>query len=281
MKQTITCAFVLALVACANAQQKETTTVKTTTTTTTTTTAPRSGFDLLGGETFNVTDAVPFETGAWDLRLSGRWTESGRTNEGEDDVWTVQAGAVWGVAENWEMSFTVPITHVDNFNDAIDGHYDTYFGLLWRLKDQEDCWPAVALASNLRIPTSEDSNGLDWELRLALTNEYDSGIRSHLNLFGITVNHDNYPDARDFQYGAVAGLDGPLGSDGNLRWVLDWMYRISDQDGNGGQNIGEAGLQWQFDERNKLGFSLQMGLDHAETTSDVGAALTYAYTIRN
>jgi len=279
MKRILSGTFVLVLAVSAVAQEKEKTTV--TTTTTTTTTAAKSGFDLLGGETFNVTDASPFETGAWDLRLAVRWTESGRTNEGEDDVWTVQPVLVWGVAENWEASLTVPITHVDNFGDKIDGHYDTYFGLLWRLKDQEDCWPAIALASNLRIPTSNDSNGLDWELRLVLTNEYDSGIRSHFNIWGTTVNHDNYPDARDFQYGAVVGLDGPLGDDGTLRWVTDWMYRISDQDGNGGQNIGEAGLQWQINECNKLGFSLQLALDHAESTSNHGAAVTYAYTIRN
>jgi len=277
MKQILSGAFVLALAMSAAAQQKETTTV----TTKTTTTEVKSGFDLLGGETWNVTDATPFSQGAIDLRLAGRWTESARTKDGgTDDAWTIQPALVWGAAENLEVSFTVPVTHVDNFNEAPDGHYDTYFGLLYRLKDQEDCWPAIALASNLRIPTSEDSNGVDWELRLALTNEYDSGIRSHFNIFGITVNHDNYPDARDFQYGAVVGLDGPLCSDGAVRWVADYQYRISDQDGGGGQNTGEAGFQWQIDDCNKLGFSVQAGLDHAESTSHVGAALTYAYTLR-
>jgi len=278
MKRILPGIFVTVMAVSAVAQEKETTTVRTTTTTTTT----KSGFDLLGGETWNVTDATPFECGAVDLRLAGRWTETARTKDGgEDDVWTIQPALVWGMAENWEMSFTVPVTHVDNFHDAIDGHYDTYFGLLWRLKDQEDYWPAIALASNLRIPTSEDSNGVDWELRLVLTNEYDSGIRSHFNIWGTTVNHDNYPDARDFQYGAVVGLDGPLCADGAVRWVADYRYRISDQDGNGGQNIGEAGFQWQIDECNKIGFSVQAGLDHAEETSNIGAALTYAYTIRN
>lgn len=276
MKQTLGCAFVLAFAVSAIAQEKEKTTV------TTTTTTVKSGFDLLGGETFNVIDATPFETGAVDLRLSGRWVESGRTKDGgEDGVWTMQPTVVWGAAENLEVSFTVPFTHVDNFSDAPDGHYDTYFGLLWRLKEQENWWPAIALGSNLRIPTSEDSNGVDWELRLVLTNEWDGDIRSHFNIFGITVNHDNYADARDFQYGAVLGFDGPLCADGAVRWVADYMYRISDQDGNGGQNIGEAGFQWQINECNKIGFSVQLALDHAEETSNHGAALTYAYTIRN
>ncbi len=282
MKQTLTSILVLALATCAWAQEKETTRI-----TTTTTTVAKSEFDLLGGETWNVTDATPFMCGAWDLRLAGRWTETARTSEGNgdgrgddtDDRWTIQPNLVWGVAENWELSLTVPINNIENLSDAPEGNYDSYFGILWRFKEQEGFWPAMALGSNLRIPTGEDSNGVDWELRLALTNEYDSGIRSHLNFFGITANGDNIEDLRHFQYGAVAGLDGPLCADGAVRWVLDYMYRISDHDGGGGQNIGEAGWQWQINECNKLGMSVQVGLDHAEETSDIGAALTYAYTI--
>jgi hypothetical protein len=57
------------------------------------------------------------------------------------------------------------------------------------------------------------------------------------------------------------------------------MYRISDHDGGGGQNIGEAGVQWQIDDAQKIGFSVQASLDHADDASDIGAALTYAYTI--
>lgn len=283
MKRILSGIFVLALAVSAAAQQKETTTVKTTTTTT----AVKSGFDLLGGETWNVTDATPFQCGAVDLRLAGRWTETARTSlengrrQGNtDDAWTIQPAVVWGAAENLEVSFTVPIRNIENLSDATDGNYDTYFGLLYRLKEQQDYWPAIALASNLRIPTGDGSNGVDWELRLAMTNEYESGIRSHLNFFGATVNTNNYPNARDFQYGAVAGLDGPLCADGAVRWVVDYEYRISDQDGGGRQNTGEAGWQWQINECSKLGMSVQASLDHAEDSSNVGAALTYAYTLK-
>jgi hypothetical protein len=275
MKQTITCAFLLAFAISANAQTKETTTVKTTTTTTTTTTAPpKSGFDLLGGETWNVTDATTFTQGAVDLRLAARYTESAITDDGDtDNAWTLQPVVVWGASDRLELAFTVPIKNIENLGDAPDGNYDSYLGGQYRFTEQEGCWPALALASNIRIPTGNGSNGMDWELRLVLTNEYDSGIRSHVNLFGLYADHDNYEhaDLRNFQYGTVLGLDGPLGDDGSLRWVLDWQYRISDVEGGGGQNTGEAGLQWQINECNKIGFSVQMALDHAETTSDVGA----------
>ncbi len=281
MKQTLACAFVLALAVAAAAQQKETTTVKTTTTTTTV----KSGFDLLGGETFNVTDATAFTTHAVDLRFAFRWeTESFPANADDaDDDFYLQPVAVWGCCPNVEVSSTVPIQIGDggHIPGQADGHHDGYWGLLWHLTDQQGYFPALALASNLRLPTGQRSNGVDWELRLAMTNEYESGIRSHLNFFGITANHQNYEDLRHFQYGAVAGLDGPLGCDGNLRWVFDYMYRIGQHEGGGGKNIAEVGWQWQINDCNKLGMSVQAGLDHAEDeTLNAGAALTYAYTLK-
>ena len=279
MKQVLTCAFVLAFAVCATAQEKEKTTVKTTTTTV------KSGVDLLGGETFNVTDATPLETHAVDLRFAFRWeTESFPANAGDsNDDFYVQPVMVWGCCPNVEVSSTTPVQIGDggHIPGQADGHHDGYWGLLWRLVEQRDYWPALALASNLRLPTGQRSNGVDWELRLALTNEYDSGIRSHLNFFGITANHQNYEDLRHFQYGAVAGLDGPLCADGAVRWVFDYMYRIGQHEGGGGKNIAEAGWQWQIADAHKLGMSLQVGLDHAEEeTANMGAALTYAYTLK-
>lgn len=281
MKKTLSVALVLAFAVSAIAQEKESTRI----TTTTTTVAPKSGFDLLGGETFNVTDATPFTTGAIDLRLGWRWeTENAPASAGDsNDDWYVQPAIVWGVAEGWELSATVPVQIGDGgeIPGQTDGNADTYFGALWQFKAQEGYWPAMALASSLRTPTGDNSNGVDWELRLALTNEYDSGVRSHLNFFGITANHDNYENLRHWQYGAVAGLDGPLCADGAVRWVFDYMYRMGQHEGGGGKNIAEAGWQWQIDDNNKLGMGIQVGLDHAEDeTANLGATLTYAYTLR-
>jgi len=275
MKQILSGIFVLALAASAVAQQKEKTTV------TTKTTTVKSAFDLLGGETWNVTDATTFTEGAIDLRLAGRYIESAINQKLEvDNSWTLQPAVVWGATDRLQLSFTMPVNHIDNLNVAPDGNYDSYVGGQYRLTDQQDYWPALALATSLRLPTGTNSNGVDCEVRLVLTNEYESGIRSNLNFFGTSVNTDNYPKARDFQYGAVAGLDGPLCADGAVRWVADYMYRISEVDGGGPQNIGEVGWQWQIADAHKLGMSVQLSLDHAELTSDVGAALTYAYTLK-
>ncbi len=277
MKQAFAGVFVLAFAVGAIAQEKETTTVKTTTTTV------KSSFDLLGGETFNVTDATTFEEGAVDLRLATRYAESALADDGEvSKSWTITPVIVWGASDRLELSIGVPLNHVENFNSALDGNYDTNIGGQYRFTEQEGHWPALALAGNLRIPTGDGSSGVDYEMRLVLSNDWENGLRSHFNLFGEITNGNNLEpwDQRDFQYGAVIGVDGPLCADGAVRWVADYMYRISEVEGGGGQNIGEAGWQWQINDTSKLGMSVQLSLDRAEDASDVGAALTYAYTIR-
>jgi hypothetical protein len=281
--------------------RRETTTV--TTTTTTTATVTDSSYDLLGLETFNFLDATTFTEGAVDLRLGVRWIDSpngssawNADNDDDDDQFVITPEIVWGATDRLELFLAVPFW-VDGEPD--EGNYDTYVGGQWRLSDLGENCPAWALAGSIRVPTGEHSNGLDAELRLILTHEYESGIRSHINLYGSTVNTDNYADARDFQYGAVAGLDGPLSDDGSLRWVFDYMYESSRAEGSepdmlyyaagpdpgtGGErrNSAEAGIQWQINECNKLGFAVQGGLDHAENeTPEWAVSFTYAYTIGN
>jgi hypothetical protein len=285
--------------------RKETTTV---TTTTTTSTVVRPSADLLGLETFNFLDATTVPEGSVDLRISGRWIDSTWENdnwsvstlngddEGDDDQIILTPEIVWGATDRLELALSVPFW-VDG--EPREGNYDTYVGGQWRISDLDENCPAWALAGIIRVPTGEGSNGIDAQLRLIVSNEYDSGIRSHLNFWATTVNTDNVENARHFQYGAVAGLDGPLNDSGSLRWVFDYMYesshRYGDQgldtpagyipgDENSGEqrNSAEAGIQWNINECHKLGFAVQGGLDHAENeTPEWAASLTYAYTIGN
>jgi hypothetical protein len=297
MKHMLTVSFVLCTAVAAIAQDKKTDVVKkeTTTVTTTTTTVADSSYDLLGLETFNFLDATTFTEGAVDLRIAGRWIDGGN-DEDDDDQIVLTPVILWGATDRLELFVSVP-TWVDGEPD--EGNYDSYVGGQWRITDTGENCPAVALGWSVRVPTGEDSNGVDAQLRLILTNEYESGIRSHFNIWGTSVNTDNYADARDIQYGAVVGLDGPLNDDGSLRWVFDYMYESSHAEGSepdllyydagddlesGGEkrNTAEFGLQWQINETSKLGFAVQGGLDHAENeTPEWAASLTYAYTIAN
>lgn len=295
MKHMLSVSLVLCCAVSAWAQDtvKKETTTTTTTTTTTKTTVKDASYDLLGLETFNFLDATTFTEGAVDLRIAGRWIDGGN-GEDDDDQIKLTPEIVWGATDRLELFVSVPFW-VDGEPD--EGNYDTYVGGQWRISDLDENCPAWALAGSIRVPTGEGSNGVDAQLRLIMTHEYDSGIRSHINLWGTTVNTDNYADARDFQYGAVAGLDGPLNDDGSLRWVFDYMYESSYAEGHepdllyydagpyletGGEqrNTAEAGIQWVINDCHKLGFAVQGGLDHAENeTPEWAASLTYAYTI--
>lgn len=302
MKKYLCGSFVLCLATAAMAQN-DTVTRETTKVTRTTTTVASASADLLGLETFNFLDASVVPQGTIDLRIAGRWIDGkGVTKksfgsydyyEENDDGIVLTPEIVWGATDRLEIALSVPFW-VDG--EPEEGNYDTYIGAQWRISDLDENCPAFALAGSIRVPTGDGSNGLDAQLRFIMTNEYESGIRSHLNLWGTSVNTDNYADARDFQYGAVVGLDGPLNDSGSLRWVFDYMYESSRAEGSeddminynyptpdfGGEkrNSAEIGLQWNINECHKLGFAFQAGLDHAENeTPDYAASLTYAYTI--
>jgi len=279
MKRILCVLFILSCATITVAQEKEVTKIKTTTKT-----VSDDRVDLLGGETFNVIDATPLKANTIDLRLTGKWiTANAPADKGHShDDSVVTPTIVWGAFENFELSLSVP-TWVGDGGDMPgqpDGNYDTYVGALWRFMGQQDYWPAMALGATIRTPTGDHSNGLDAELRLSMTNEYDNGLRSHLNFFASTVNTDNIQNARHFQYGAVVGMDGPLCAEGAVRWVLDYMWRISPEYGGDHLNMIEGGWQWQIAEAHKLGMSIQAALDHAEDNApNMGAGLTYSYTI--
>lgn len=279
---------------------------------------PEGNYDLLS-EAWFFEDANPLETGQWDLRFNGQW-RTGREIGSHGDEFGVTPSIVWGFAEDWELSVDVPIWLGDggNVGPFQDGNYDTYVGALWRFHQQQPFmarkgevhWPSMALSGELRIPTGDGSEGVDFELRFITTYEYTSGVRSHFNIFGKTVNGDNWSvdnidwdslegglsrvgqlvgigaiyrndiEPRNFQYGAVLGADGPLwqGCE-NMRWVADYFYRSSFVTGISDLHLGEAGIEWEITDTSKLGLSVQANLDHRPGFPDWGTNVVYSYSL--
>ncbi|MBU0718015.1 MAG: hypothetical protein KJ749_07190 [Planctomycetes bacterium] len=289
------------LVACGMAwgQESDVTTIRTTTTS--------QGEDLLSQLWF-MEDATPLDAGQFDLRLGFNWvTESRHANLGEtSDNFVLTPAIVWGACEDLELSLSVDnwLGDSGDMGPYEDGNHDTTVGMLWRIHEQtgscaEGCItrPSVALSSSARIPTGCGSEGVDGELRLIMTRDYDSGIRSHLNVFGKSVDggnqdlvsgwslfgwlggDDDYLDARHFQWGAVLGADGPLCDDGAVRWVADYLHQSSRVDGRGDMDILELGWEWTMSEMHKLGMSMQAGLDHMDDNPNFGAGMMYAMSI--
>ena len=295
MKQVCALICVLALAGTAFAQESDVTYE------TTTTTTVSGGADLIS-ELWAMDDANPIATGQVDLRLTGQWvTSSAPANFGDsDDDFVFEPSLRWGPCANVEVFASVPIWLGDSGDrGAFDyGNYDTYVGFTWRIMEPQDIWPAAALGASARIPTGDGSSGIDGELRLILTNEYESGMRSHINAFAATINDDedasgggffgpfggffgadDFGDPRHFQYGFVIGMDGPLCGDGAVRWVADYMNRSSLHYGASNMNILELGWEWTMAEARKLGMSVQIGLDDEDDTPNFGAAVSYAWSL--
>lgn len=298
MKRYLCVLAVCTLGVAAVAQESETTNIKTTTTV-----IVEDSFDLLT-PLFLMTDAVPVQPCSVHLRLNFRWeTADGAATGGDnDDDFILTPAVVWGIAEDWEVWANVPIWFGDagNRGPFEDGNYDTYVGALWRFKDQEGMWPAMALAGEARIPTGDGSSGVDGELRLVMTNDYDSGLRSHVNIFGISQNGNNADTLvgdesegfLDFEgprqvsstscvWGVVVGMDGPLGEGGDLRWVADYMFRgprYTQSDKN--QHVAELGLQWALDGDRAFGIVGTAGLHNDQETPDYGLGMTYSHALR-
>lgn len=268
MKRILIIAPMLMLVATVSAQDTGTT---------------ASGSPNLTSELWQMDDAVPLDTGQVDLRLTLGWvTGSGPFNRGNsDDDFVIQPSIVWGACENVEVFAAVPVALGDSGDVGAleEGNADTTVGFTWRFREPEDTWPAMALKASARIPTGDNSNGVDGEARLILTNDYDSGVRSHLNGFIQTINGDNDGDLREFGWGVVAGLDGPLCGDGAVRWVADYLHRSGRHNGSRNTNLLELGWEWDMDDAQKLGMSFQIGLDDNEDTPNFGAIVTYAHSL--
>lgn len=307
MKRNVALVCACLFAASASAQESDVTQI------TTTETVVSCDVDLLGCPLWNMEDATPLDANKVDLRLGFNWTTaSGEVNLGDSsDNFVLTPMIVWGPVDNLELSLGVGawLGDAGDMGPFDDGNYDTTIGLLWRFFEQsstkcgEGCLqlPSMALSASARIPTGCGSSGVDGELRLIMTYEYDNGIRSHLNVFGKSVNGDNHEsvssldqqamqvflqnddrfelDPRHFQYGAIIGADGPLCADGAVRWVADYMYRSSYYYGRTGMHIGEVGWEWTISDAHKLGMSILAGLDHRGDTPNFGAGLTYAYSI--
>ena len=64
-----------------------------------------------------------------------------------------------------------------------------------------------------------------------------------------------------------------------MRWVSDYLHRSSFHDGQGTLNQAEIGWEWAVADAEKLGMSLQVGLDHTGDNPNFGASVTYAYSL--
>ncbi len=226
-------------------------------------------------------DAVPQPTGTMDFHL--RWEYE--TSTDREDETGIGMQWEWGPCENVEVSLDMPVSLGDGGKvyGNLDGNADLTFGMqyrFWKEGQHADWMPAFAFGTKLRMPTGDSSNGVDAEFRTMFTKTLGGRCRGHVNAFATTVNGDNEPDARNFQWGFVFGVDAPLTAGDKLWLLVDYMHRSSERDFSANMNMAEVGIEWKIVDTQSFHFTTQIGLDDNEDTPNWGAEIAYTYELR-
>lgn len=215
--------------------------------------------------------ATPEETGEVVVKNIFGWEHNREGSEEDRDEYEYELEIEWGVAENHELIFELPFQVGEG---DVDGNGDLTLGWHWRLMKEEGSRPAFALRNYLRLPTGSDSNGVDYELRGLITKTITPGCtRLHLNPFAKSINGDNEPEARHFQWGAAVGIDHRLNE--HLTLIADYIYSNGEEEHTRDNHEAELGLDWEIDERQSLGIAVMTSLDGDTHDPAAGAKISY------
>lgn len=218
--------------------------------------------------------ADPEELGGLEIKNKVDYSTS---SDGTDDDTEYELEIEYGIAENHELIFEVPVELGDG---GVDGNADITLGWHWRLWKEQDTLPAFALRNYIRVPSGYRSSGVDYKLVGLLTKSIiPEKFRLHLNPFLESVNGDNEEDARDFQWGAIVGFDYKLAD--NLALNMDYVHETSESEGERNQHTAEVGLDWKFAEHQTLAFVTRAGLDGDGAGENFGCTLSYIWSFDN
>ncbi|MCB9849424.1 MAG: hypothetical protein H6817_01815 [Phycisphaerales bacterium] len=225
-------------------------------------------WDLAGP--YEMRSADPEPNGVVEMKNIFGWS----TTKGESDEFEYEFEIEWGVAEDHELIFEVPVELGDG---AVDGNGDLEVGWHWRLWRESDWMPAFAMRNFLRLPTGYHSSGVDYEWIGLFTKSIIPGrLRFDANPFIKFVNGDNEQDARDFLWGGSFGLDWRANDD--LVLVALYRYETGELEGTRDNHYMQLGGEWDIDEHSEIGFSATVGLDGDDSGPAFGANVSYIYS---
>lgn len=225
-----------------------------------------AGSDYLGvDDFFRVREANPnVKDCVWQFELKSAWS-TWRSGSGRDDDLTFSPSIKYGVTEDLFLEFEVLPVNIGDGGDFAargdvsgrrgrpnrgisgdEGNGEINLKLFWRFLREQDVMPAMAVWSELRLPTGEGSEKMDWNIHLNMTKTIFDRFRAHLTGWAETANgsrgdfdNDRFGGRRDFQWGFGTGVDYSLDESNVL--VLNYENRSSNYDGNANVNSFEAG----------------------------------------
>ncbi|MCG3136374.1 MAG: hypothetical protein HJJLKODD_00204 [Phycisphaerae bacterium] len=186
----------------------------------------------------NMRPADPQPLGTFDLKV---FFDYSTASDGSDDDFFTRFAWEWGFLENHELVLKLPI----NYGDGEEGNADISVGWHWRLWKEDGWIPAFAIYNEVRLPTGNDSSGVDWEIRPIITKSIiENSLRLHVNPFFKWLGGDNIETNAWKHAGDNTDEDRPFGWNerGSTNWGGNsWFWnrdRKTDREFQAGSTFG-------------------------------------------
>lgn len=223
---------------------------------------------------FNIREAYSnVEAGEWEFETTFEWET--KSDGSDDDIGPVFS-LKYGITDTLHAEIEVERINLGDGGDQGNGELAfILFNEWWK---EAEILPAFATWAEMRIPSGEGSSGVDAELHFNLTKELLPNFRGHFEGFIETANGgrggEDEGSRRAFQWGVGPGFDYSF-SDDTIATV-NYLMRSSEEYGHHNQNILEFGMAQRIAENQHVKFALDVGLDGAEETPNVGAKILWS-----
>lgn len=241
-------------------------------------TSPSSGEYEFGGlgDFWNVREAnANLKEGQFNFETTWVWST---TSDGTDDDLVSAFALRYGINDQMFLELEVyPINYGDGQSQ---GNGDIGLLWFWNVMKETDEMPAFGTYLEMRIPSGDGSRGVDGEWHWILTKTLMPKFRAHFEGFIQTANGGR-GEAQDFgrrpfQWGVGPGFDYAITD--NVKAVLNYQNRSSDQVGNQNTNILEVGVASSIAENQYLCLAVDIGLDDGAGTPNFATKVQWGIT---
>lgn len=251
-----------------------------------------SGGDKTLDGPYFLRSADPLPPGEIELKLVYRYVNKDNGGDQEDHEGTFVLE--WGLMKDIEFILEVGA----RFGDGdVEGNGDIEeFGFHIKHWEEDGSCPAFATRHLIRIPTGDDSDGVDYMARGLFTWTLSDVVRLHFNPYLQTINGNRnegtrhrsrgfggssssirVPDDDDgdrwFRWGAAIGFE--CRPRDNLVYILDYMVKSNDAFGQSDQHSIEIGGEWEFSPGHSFGWATEIEIDGDDEGDDFSISVSY------
>ncbi|MBL8880720.1 MAG: hypothetical protein JNG88_16525 [Phycisphaerales bacterium] len=222
---------------------------------------------------FNIREAYSNVTqGEWEFETTFEW----ETKSGSSDSYGPVFSLKYGITDTFHAELEVEQITLGQGGDQGNGELALIlFKEWWK---EAEILPAFATWGEMRIPSGQGSSGVDGELHFNVTKTLLPNFRGHFEGFIETANGARGGEDEDlrraFQWGVGPGFDYSF-SDDTIA-AVNYLMRSSEEYGHHNQNILQLGLAQRIAQNQHLKFAVDVGLDGADETPNLGAKILWS-----